>query len=384
MICSGINVHTGENVRVEFGHTIESVTSLPPAQGDTYLSAGFIDLQVNGFAGVDYNAPHVSVAEIGRSVDTILATGVTRFFPTVITGSPNDMVASLRNLASARDRLESGEAIAGFHVEGPHIAPEDGPRGAHPVQWVRRPDLGEYRRWQEATGGQIRLVTLSPHWDEAPRYIEAVVRDGVTVSIGHTGASAPQISEAVSAGATMSTHIGNGAHQMLKRHPNYLWDQLADDRLTAGFIADGIHLGAAFLKVALRAKGVNRALLVTDASAPAGAAPGRYRLGEQDVDFTEDGRVVLAGQDRLAGSALKMQRGIEVLMRSGELSLRDAVTMATATPARIGKIAGRALGLMPGERGDVVKFNFDKSGDSIKIKETYCSGRRVFPLQNFV
>ena len=256
--------------------------------------------------------------------------------------------------------------------------PDEGPRGAHPVQWVRKPDIAEYRRWQDATGGMIRLVTLSPHWEEAPHYIETVVRDGVTVSIGHTGASAPQIANAVAAGATMSTHIGNGAHQMLKRHPNYLWDQLADDRLTAGFIADGIHLGAAFLKVALRAKGVNRSLLVTDASAPAGAPPGSYRLGEQDVDLTKDGRVVLAGQDRLAGSALKMHHGIEVLMVMGEISLRDAVSMATITPARIGNIAGRSRALTTGDRGDVIKFHLNSKLQRIEIIEVYCSGRRVF------
>jgi len=111
---------------------------------------------------------------------------------------------------------------------------------------VRRPDLDEFRRFQDAAQGNIRLFTLSPEWPEAPKFIEAVTKDGVVVSIGHTKASAAQIQDAVSAGATMSTHIGNGAHAVLPRHPNYIWEQLAEDRLTAGFIIDGIHLTRAF------------------------------------------------------------------------------------------------------------------------------------------
>ena len=193
--------------------------------------------------------------------------------------------------------------------------------------------------------GNIRLVTISPEWPEAPQYIEALVRDGVVVSIGHTKATGEQIQDAVSAGATMSTHIGNGAHSLLQRHPNYIWEQLAEDRLAAGLIVDGIHLGPAFLKVALRAKGIARSVLVTDASMPACAKPGLYKLGEQEVELTADDRVVLAGQTRLAGSALRMDRGIENVMRIAGVSLTEALSMANRNPARVGRIAGRQRGL---------------------------------------
>ena len=154
-----------------------------------WQSPGFTDIQVNGFAGADYNSPRTTLEEIARSLRALFSTGVTQLLPTVITGSPKDMLGALTNLARARRELPEGKAIAGFHVEGPHISSDDGPRGAHPLRWVRPPDLGEYRRWQDATGGQIKLVTLAPEWPEAPRYVEALVRDGVTVSIGHTGAS---------------------------------------------------------------------------------------------------------------------------------------------------------------------------------------------------
>lgn len=379
MTCTGVNVATGEAVEVSFTNTI---TAVEPVLGripeDIWLAPGFIDLQVNGFAGVDYNSPQASHEEIARSIRALFACGVTRFLPTVITGPPADMLRALSNLAQAKETLSEGAAIEGFHVEGPHISPEDGPRGAHPRAWVRAPDLEEFRRWQEAARGQVRMVTVAPEWPGVTRYIETLVREGVVVAIGHTNATAAQIADAVRAGATLSTHLGNGAHSLLPRHPNYIWDQLAEDRLAASFIVDGIHLPPSFLKVALRAKGIERSILVTDATTPAGCSPGRYRLGEQEVELTPDQRVVLAGSDRLAGSALRMDRGVENLMRLAGLSLREAVAMAARNPARVGRIEHRQRGLTPGDRADIVRFRYDEAARRIEILETYVSGERVY------
>jgi N-acetylglucosamine-6-phosphate deacetylase len=379
MKCTGIDVSTGEAVEISFNRTILACEPvLAPLPDPLLLAPGFIDLQVNGFAGVDYNQAATSHEEIARSIRALFTTGVTRFYPTVITGPPEAMLAALQNLARAKETLPEGEVIEGFHVEGPHISPEDGPRGAHPRQWVRPPDLDEFRRWQEAACGCVRIVTLAPEWPGAASYIEALVARGVVVSLGHTQASGAQIDDAVRAGATMCTHLGNGAHPVLRRHPNYIWDQLAEDRLAASFIVDGIHLPASFLKVALRAKGIERSILVTDAATPAGAVPGRYKLGELDVELTEDQRVVLAGTDRLAGSALRMDRGVENLMRLAGLPLRDAIAMAARNPARIGRIANRQRGLSPGERADIVQFAFDPVEGSVAVRKTWISGRLVW------
>jgi N-acetylglucosamine-6-phosphate deacetylase len=372
----GTDALSGRPIVVSFSQTIEAVAGGAGGSG-VFLAPGFIDLQVNGFAGVDFNSPAAPEEEIGRAIRALLACGVTRFFPTVITGSPQDMLGALKNLAAAKAALAEGEAIEGFHVEGPHISPEDGPRGAHPRRWVRRPDLHEFHRWQDAARGAVRIVTVSPEWPEAPRYIEGIVSEGVVAAIGHTSATAGQIAEAVRAGATMSTHLGNCAHAVLPRHPNYIWDQLAEDRLAAGFIVDGIHLGAAFLRVALRAKGPERRFLVTDAVAPAGCPPGRYRLGEQEVELTSEGRVVLAGQTRLAGSALRMDQGVANLMRLGGLTLSEAVAMATVNPARAARIAGRQQGLVPGERGDVVEFRVGSDG-AVEIEKTWLAGQAMY------
>lgn len=380
MKCSGIDALGGSPLEISFEETIRSaVPAAGPLDPSRYVAPGWIDLQVNGFAGIDYNNPSAPREEIARSIRVLFSTGVTRFYPTVITGSPQDMQGALRNLALAKESLPEGVAIEGFHVEGPHISPDDGPCGAHPRRWVRPPDLDEFKRMQEAARGLIRLLTLSPEWPEAPRYIEALVREGVVVSIGHTAAGASQIADAVAAGASMSTHLGNGAHPTLPRHPNYIWDQLADDRLAAGFIVDGIHLPASFLKVALRAKGPERSVLVTDASAPAGCKPGRYMLGEQEVDLTPDNRVVLAGQTRLAGSALRMDRGVENLMKLAGLTLSQAVAMATLNPARAGRLPARQAGLAPGERGDLVEFRFDPVQPAIHVEKTYVGGVLMYP-----
>ncbi len=201
--------------------------------------------------------------------------------------------------------MPEAEAIAGFHVEGPHISSETGPRGAHPIEHIRPPDVNEFERWQEAAGGNIRIVTVSPEWDQTPEYVRALVRRGVIASVGHTKATAPQIEKAIDAGATMSTHLGNAAHPTLPKTQNYIWDQLAEDRLTASFIVDGIHIPGPFFRAAVRAKGAERSVLVTDAVMPAMCQPGAYKLGQVDVELRNDGSVVLRGETRLAGSSLE-------------------------------------------------------------------------------
>jgi N-acetylglucosamine-6-phosphate deacetylase len=341
---------------------------------------------VNGFAGVDYNDPDSSPDCIAQSLRRMFATGVTRCFPTIITGARERMQAALRNVTRAKRAFEAagdpeGAAIEGFHVEGPHISPEDGPRGAHPREFVRPPDYDEFRQWQEAAEGLVRLVTVSPEWPEAPDYIRAVTRAGVVVSIGHTKATADQIHAAVEAGATMSTHLGNGAHSVLPKTVNYIWDQLAEDRLSPSFIVDGIHIPAAFFRAALRAKGVEHSVLVTDAVMPALCKPGYYRLGSVEVELKKDNRVVLKGGDRLAGSALRMDHAIANSVRMAGISLCDALSMSTMNPARVCRIPGRERGLQPGQKADFVRYRWSESAGSFTVLETILGGVTVYSAE---
>jgi N-acetylglucosamine-6-phosphate deacetylase len=379
--CIGRAIASGANVEVEFDQVITAVDHPITAPDNLpWISPGWIDLQVNGFAGLDFNRPSATQEEIAGALRVLFTTGVTRFYPTIVTNSPEMMAGALRNLAKAREALPEGRAMEGFHVEGPHITPGDGARGAHPKRWVRPPDIDEFHCWQDAAQGHVRIVTLSPEWPEAVRYIETIVGEGVVAAIGHTHANSEQIAAAVSAGATLATHLGNGADQMLPRHPNYIWDQLADDRLAASFIADGIHLPPAFLKVAFRAKGVERSVLVTDAVQPTGCPPGIYMLGEMEVELLPEGKVQLTDPNRqgLAGSALRMEKGIENLMRLAGLSLVEAITMATQNPARVGRIASRQRGLATGERADLVLFRVDEATKAVKVEQTWLAGKLVY------
>lgn len=378
---------TDSVLEVRCSSTIDLVDELiAPEPTDEFIAPGFIDVQVNGFAGVDYNDPSASQESIRDSIRAMFKTGVTRFFPTIITGSFERIIGALKNLAVAKRSLDeyglpSAMAIEGFHVEGPHISPEDGPRGAHPREHVRPPDIEEFKRWQEAADGLVKLVTVSPEWDETPKYTEALTRLGVVVSIGHTRATPEQINAVVDAGATMSTHLGNGAHSMLPTKSSYIWSQLAEDRLTASFIADGIHVPGPFLKTALRAKGLEHAVLVTDAVMPAMCPPGPYNLGQVEVDLHEDGSVRLRGGTRLAGSALSMDRAIGIAVQLGGISLRDAITMATVNAARVARISGRQRGINTGERADLVRFRWDEAARKLTILETIVGGVSVYDVE---
>jgi N-acetylglucosamine-6-phosphate deacetylase len=200
----------------------------------------------------------------------------------------------------------------------------------------------------------------------------------VVASIGHTQAAGGQIDAAVSAGATMCTHLGNGAHPVIRRHANYIVDQLANDRLMASFIVDGVHLPPSFVKVAVRAKQLERSVLVTDAAMPSRWKPGRYVLGEVEVELTPDNRIVVAGQNRLAASALSIDRAIGNLMQFAGLSLADAVRMATVNAARAGRVPGRTAGLAAGDRADFTLFRFDSERNELDVLATYVDGQKVF------
>lgn len=296
---------------------------------------GFCDLQVNGFAGIDFNDPALTDGLVQDAAARMERTGVTRFLATLISAPLDRFAACARVLARSKV-----PAVAGIHMEGPYISPEDGARGAHNRADIEAPTFDDFARRQEAADGRIRLVTVAPEVGGAMPLIERLVRDGVLVSIGHTAAAPQQIRDAISAGATLSTHLGNGCAQMLPRHPNFIWEQLAADELTAGLIVDGHHLPAATVKSMVRAKTPDRVVLVTDATTAAGQPPGDYTLGTLRVHLDENGRVAAPGQPNLAGSALSLDRAVGNTVKFTGLPLTTVLSMASTRPARL-------LGLEP-------------------------------------
>jgi len=356
---------TGEVVDVEFvDGMIARVSRAGPGRADReagWIAPALFDLQINGCLGISFNSPTLTDEQVRTVVEECLGHGLGGLLPTLVTGSFDQIAHGISILRRACESDPAvGAAVPGFHLEGPYISPDDGPRGAHPKEHVRNPDLDEFRRWQDAAGGRIRLVTMAPEPPGALRFIEAVSATGVVVAIGHTAATPAQIRDAVSAGARLSTHLGNGSHAVLPRHDNYVWEQLAADGLWASLIPDGHHLPDSVIKVIVWVKTPARSIITCDASALAGLPPGRYREWDTDLEVLPDGKVVLSGTPFLAGSGVFTDACIPIAMRAAGVSLRDAIDMAGARPREL-------LGLPPWEfaagcRGPLILFDWEPEG----------------------
>ena len=343
-------------------------------ENEAWLTSGLIDLQVNGYGGDDVNRENPDPDTIVSLTEKIIATGVTTYLPTVITASEAKITAALCAVAEARRSSKLvAHTVPYVHVEGPHLSPSDGPRGAHPLEHIRPPNLDEFNRWQTASGGLVGMVTLSPHFEGATEYIAAMARKGVHVAIGHTDATPDQIHGAMDAGATLSTHLGNGSAALIPRHANVLWPQLADDRLTATLIADGHHLPNDMLKTMIRAKGVARSILVSDAVALAGMPPGQYETPVGgSVELNADGRLSLAGTEFLAGAALPLKDGVARAACFAGVSLSESLQMATRNPGRF--TGGRGV-LRVGAPADLIRFTLDREQATLQIETMMVKGR---------
>ena len=368
---TGRDPQTGRSIEVSIRDGVIAAIVDASSEDSAWLSPGLVDLQINGYLGLDLNADDLTPDTVIDLARRVLSTGVTTFLPTIITASEEKIIACLRAIAAARQiNATVRHMIPGVHVEGPHLSPNDGSRGAHPREHIRPPSVAEFDRWQRASGDLVRLVTISPHFEEALHYIAALHARGVLVSIGHTHASPEQIRAAINAGATLSTHLGNAVADPLPRHPNLLWTQLADDHLTAMFIADGHHLPDDTLKVMLRAKGLERSILVSDVVALGGMPPGLYETPVGGlVELTPDGRLSLPGTRFLAGSVAPLKDGVGHLAAT-QLSLSEALRLATRNPARL---LGRAGELKVGAPADLIRFCWD-AGSEIKIETALVQG----------
>lgn len=347
--------------------TAAGPNDLKPAAGPGLLhEPGLVDLQVNGYAGYDVNADDVDVDTVAGLTRALWAQGVTTYLPTVITASEEKICHVLSVIAAARrsDPLFA-HTIPGVHVEGPAIAEEDGPRGAHDRRFLRDPDFGELVRWQRAGENLVRLVTLAPERPGAMNFIATATAHGILVSLGHCAPEPGQVRDAVRAGARLSTHLGNGSHRMLPRHPNHLWTQLAEDRLNALLIADGHHLPADTITAMIRAKTPSRCVLTSDSAALAGMPAGEYTTPVGGaVEVGDDGRLSLAGTDLLAGSGASLRHCLRWAQAHLPVGRDDLLAMATCNPAKLLGLAGRV-----GPHGDSVTLRGDRI-EEVKVAET--------------
>ncbi len=383
-LLEGVHFQTGKPISLTVkNETILDIQPIKENKSLPMIGAGLVDLQINGYGGMDFNTlPYPNDDIIQKVTRALWKEGVTTYLPTVITNSTEKISDAMRSIARACARsYVVGEGVAGVHLEGPFISPEDGPRGAHDKKHIQPPNWELFQRWQDAAEGKIKMITLSPEWPEAISFIQKCVENGVTVSIGHTAATPEQIREAVTAGARMSTHLGNGTHLMLPRHPNYLWEQIAHDDMWASIIADGFHLSEAFMKTVLRVKG-DKTILVSDAVYLSGMPPGDYdtHIGKKVV-LTPRGKLHLAENTKLlAGSVQLLKDGVHYLVISGLASLAQAWEMASIRPSQFLNIPPKQ-GIKPGAPADIVIFNWNDDG--FDILQTYKNGELVYNKKEY-
>lgn len=375
----GLDYRNGKPIRIEIKDgKISEVIDLP--ETEKYLpviAPGLVDLQVNGYGGVDFNTVPFEVSDVYEAVKMLAKEGVTTFFPTLITNTDEAIRQGIQTIVSAcKTYQEVDQAIGGIHLEGPFLSKEEGARGAHDPKLVQQPDWDLFQKWQEISEGKIKIITLSPEWEGANEFIRKCSESGVIVSIGHTAATPDQIDQAVKAGAKLSTHLGNAAHLMLPRHPNYIWEQLAHDELWATVIADGFHLPDSFLKVIFRVKS-ETSILISDCTRFAGLAPGTYEshIGGK-VTLSPEGRLSMADQPKLlAGSAQSLLWCVKQVVKKELLPFATAWSKASVKPMEL--LSGKTYSpFQLGESANIVLFEYNQ--EEIKILQTFIAGKTLF------
>lgn len=371
----GLHYAKGMPVRLVIANgVISDITEIDSAKRN-FIAPGFIDNQVNGYVGVDFSGDDLNHDDIEKVTHALWRQGVTSYLPTLITNSRENLLRNFSIVSSLPDDSFYEDSIVGYHLEGPFISTETGFFGCHPLEHVRKPDWKEFELFNEAARGKIRQVTLAPEREGALEFIRQCVEHQIVVALGHTNASAERIREAVAAGASLSTHLGNGCANLIHRHFNPLWPQLDMDNLTVTMIADGHHLPPEMMRVIYKVKGPDKLVLTSDMSFPAGMKPGRYFFGGGEVELKPNGRLESVSHNCLAGASFPIGTGVENMMKMVNCSLRQAIDMASANPARIYGLSDRGE-LAVGKRADIVVFELrDKQ---IQINETYLKGRKVY------
>lgn len=367
-----IGIAEGRIASVEGARFQGAVDELP------FVAPGFFDLQINGHGGTWFSSEDLTDDQVLTVLGAHFRYGITRICPTLVTNSHEALRAGFDAIRKACEREPWADRMApGCHLEGPYISAEDGPRGAHPLNHVRGCDWSEFEQLQAASGGRIRLVTLAAEAEGAVEFIRRAVATGVRIAIGHTAANSEQIAAAADAGASLSTHLGNGAHGTIRRHPNYIWDQLADDRLVASIITDGHHLPASVVKSIIRVKTPRRIVITCDASGLAGCDPGLYECHGTHVEVLPDGPIVIAGQRQmLAGSGQQTDVCVANAVRMAGVTLGEACDMASLNPSRL--LGFEEVRLRRGARADLVLFRHDRPASRLQVLATIADGAVVF------
>jgi N-acetylglucosamine-6-phosphate deacetylase len=378
----GLSFLDGKPVRVEVKDgmisRVKNISKLTGKGNHMYIAPGLIDNQVNGFAGISFSLAggELTVEGVKQVTRSLWEYGVTSYLPTLTTNDREILLANLYVLSKAKNEQDLLGSIPGFHLEGPYISPVDGYRGAHPKMFVREPDWVEFMELYEASGRNILTVTVAPEIPGGLGFIRQCSEMGIIVALGHHNASAETIDEAVQNGARICTHLGNGCANMINRHKNPLWPQLARDELMISIICDGIHLLPEEIKVFHKVKGTDKTIITSDVTSYATLPPGEYFTPEGDtIVLTPDQMIYYPAQNVLYGSASPITRGVGHIMEVTGCSLADAFRMASTNPAKLYGLTDRGT-MEKGKRADLILFTVENS--EIKIHKTYVRGELVF------
>ena len=376
----GIHYLTGKPVRIEICDgligNVNEIKASDERSNNLFIAPGLIDNQINGYVNVDFSGNNLFLHDLITAAKAIWKDGVTSFLPTLVTNSNENLLRNFGILdETIRNDKQLSESIPGFHLEGPYISPDEGFRGAHPPKYIRKPSFDEFMRYQEAAGGRIIQITIAPELEGAMDFISSCSKAGVIVAIGHTNASADQILQAVECGAKLSTHLGNGCANLINRHKNPLWPQLANDQLTPSIIADGHHLTPEEIRVFYKVKGSDNIILTSDVIFLAGMAPGKYSFLESEVNLTSEGMIINTELNCLAGAFFPLKKGVENIMNFTGCSLTKAINMASGNVARIYGLNDRGT-LDHGKRADIIQF--ERNRNEFMIRKTFLNGKSVF------
>ena len=357
---------------------VQSLNRLSDESQSLYLAPGLIDNQVNGYEGVSFafGGAGLTAGGIKKVTESLWARGVTTYFPTLTTNSRETLLKNFTILAESKDDPALLGSIPGFHLEGPYISPVDGFRGAHPLKYVHDPDWNEFMSFYESSGRNILTVTVAPETEGALGFIRNCTDMGIVVALGHHNASKEIIDMAVLNGAKICTHLGNGCANMIDRHANPLWPQLANDELSISIICDGFHLRDEEIKTFYKVKGADRTIITSDVTGFAGLPPGEYINEDGDtVELTGEGLLHYPAQQVLYGSAIPINRGVVHIMKVAGCSLDEAIRMASVNPAKLYGLDDRGA-IAPGKRADLILFSMGER--ELKIQKTYVEGKLVF------
>jgi N-acetylglucosamine-6-phosphate deacetylase len=297
---------------------------------------GFIDLQVNGYAGIDFNQNDLDAEDMHKACAKLKEDGVKGILATIITASIKEMSMRLRRIVHLREQDPLvKEIIMGLHIEGPFLSNVPGFSGAHSDELTCPASVEKMKLLLEASDGLARIVTLAPETDNNYSVIRLLSKEGITVSAGHCDPGLDELKAAIDAGLTMFTHLGNGCPQLLHRHENIIQRVLSlGNQLWLCFIADGIHIPFYVLRNYLSHVGFERSIIVSDAMAGAGASPGTYRLGNMQLEVGADRIVMEPGKTNFAGSAIDMDQSHKNLIEEIGLSESEAQRLTYENPLR--------------------------------------------------